>query len=355
MHNESNFHAPGIVIGRKGSYGSVHWIASSGFAIDTAYYIDDRLTSVNLRWLYYVLQAVDLRGPSQDVGVPGLSREAAYNVLVPSPPPLEEQGRIVDFLDAETSRIDGLVTLRHRQVNLLAERNSALRDSLIDKLFATEGEVPLRRVVLGIEQGESPQCDAVPREMGEWGVLKLSAVKQGVFNPSENKRLPDDVSPTKGYEVQPGDLLVTRANTPSLVGDAAVVCEGSSWLLLPDLIYRVRLTGQMSAKFLMHVALSGRTRSLVESVARGSSQSMVKLRGEDIKSWPIPRASHAQQAELVQEIQRGTTGTQKLRQVIDQQIALLTERRQSLITAAVTGQFDVTTASGRHVTEGVTV
>ena len=37
-----------------------------------------------------------------------------------------------------------------------------------------------------------------------------------------------------------------------------------------------------------------------------------------------------------------------------QQLALLRERRQALITAAVTGQFDVSTASGRNVTEGVT-
>jgi type I restriction enzyme S subunit len=36
------------------------------------------------------------------------------------------------------------------------------------------------------------------------------------------------------------------------------------------------------------------------------------------------------------------------------QVALLTERRQALITAAVTGQFDISTASGRNVTEGVT-
>jgi type I restriction enzyme S subunit len=32
---------------------------------------------------------------------------------------------------------------------------------------------------------------------------------------------------------------------------------------------------------------------------------------------------------------------------------LLKERRQALITAAVTGQFDVSTASGRNVTDGV--
>ncbi|MGW2121368.1 restriction endonuclease subunit S [Streptomyces sp. NPDC001758] len=307
------------------------------------------------RWLYWALKAathwIERELTSGMIGMVHVTKEDLAGVPIPVPP-VVEQRRIAEFLDVETSRIDRLVSLRQKLASLLTERDKALRDDLIDKLFATQGEVPLRRVAQGIEQGASPQCEAVPREMGEWAVLKLSAVKQGVFNPYENKRLPDNVSPNEDYAIRPGDLLITRANTPNLVGDAAVVGEDSSRLLLPDLIYRVRLTGEMSAEFLMHVTLSGRTRSLVEAVARGSSQSMVKLRGEDIKSWPVPRASREQQAALVQEIERGTAGTQKLRLVIDQQVATLMERRQALITAAVTGQFDVSTASGRNVTEG---
>ncbi|MFF4149128.1 restriction endonuclease subunit S [Streptomyces sp. NPDC001651] len=269
-------------------------------------------------------------------------------------PSLDEQRRIADFLDTETARLDRLVALRHNLIRLSHERDSALRDGLVNDLFASEGEVPLRRLTQGIEQGDSPQCDAIPREAEEWGVLKLSAVKHGVFHPAENKRLPDHITPNSAFEVRPGDLLITRANTPSLVGDAAIVDSSSPRLLLPDLIYRVRLVESMSADFLMHVALSGRTRSLIEAVARGSSQSMVKLRSEDIKSWPVPRANSTQQAELVREIRHSSTQTQNLRQVVERQITLLNERRQALITAAVTGQFDVSTASGRNVTEGVT-
>ncbi|MEU7018427.1 hypothetical protein [Streptomyces sp. NPDC046385] len=333
----------------------MHWMPSGGFAIDTAYYIDGRLTSANLKWLYYVLQAVDLKGPSQDVGVPGLAREAAYQVSVPEPPPLDEQRRIADFLDIQTTRIDRLAGLRDSLKARLDERDRALRDSLVNRLAENVGEAPLRRFTTRIEQGASPQCDAVPRENdGEWGVLKLSAVKRGRFNPAENKRLPTDVDPAVAYQVGPGDLLVTRANTPGLVGDAAVVVGEQRKLLLPDLIYRVGLMPEMNAHFVAEVALSGRVRSLIEAVARGSSQSMVKLRGEDIKAWPVPLASSAQQAALVEQLRSGMEATGSLRNVIARQTVLLAERRQALITAAVTGQFDVSTASGRNVTEGIT-
>jgi type I restriction enzyme S subunit len=270
-------------------------------------------------------------------------------------PAQEEQRRIADFLDVETARIDKLVSLQKRLDNLLTERDNSLRDGLLHELFTTEGETPLRRVVLRIEQGTSPQCEATPAGPGEWGVLKLSAVKHGRFDPAENKRLPDEVAPTKAYEVEAGDLLVTRANTPSLVGDVAVVGEGASRLLLPDLIYRVRLTDAVNAEFVTQVALGRRTRALIEAAARGSSQSMVKLRGEDIKTWPIPNVGKPQQMEFLHAIRQGTAQTQRLRHLVQRQLALLAERRQALITAAVTGQFDVTTASGRNVTEGVSV
>ncbi|MGO4631917.1 restriction endonuclease subunit S [Streptomyces sp. 2RAF24] len=283
-----------------------------------------------------------------------LNRDRLGDAPVPLPP-LEEQRRIADFLDTQTTRIDRLAVLRDSLKDRLDERDRALRDGLVNRLAEKAGEAPLRRFTTRIEQGASPQCDAVPRENdGEWGVLKLSAVKRGRFDPAENKRLPADVDPAVAYQVRPGDLLVTRANTPGLVGDAAVVVGEQRKLLLPDLIYRVGLMPEMNAHFVAQVALSGRVRSLIEAVARGSSQSMVKLRGEDIKAWPVPLASSAQQTALVEQLRCGMEATGSLRSVIARQAALLAERRQALITAAVTGQFDVSTASGRNVTEGIT-
>ncbi|MEU8577873.1 restriction endonuclease subunit S [Streptomyces asoensis] len=271
-------------------------------------------------------------------------------------PPLEKQRRIADFLDAETARIDKIAVLQKRVSDRLTERDNALRDGLLDRLIDAEGEIPLRRLTSGIEQGASPQCDATPRESRhEWGVLKLSAVKRGTFDPGENKKLPDDAVLETTYEVRPGDFLVTRANTPNLVGDVAVVGRNAERLLLPDLIYRVRLANDVNAEFISQVALGRRLRTLIESVARGSSQSMVKLRGEDIKSWPIPRATRTQQDELVKAMHDGTAATTQLKSLVRQQLTLLAERRQALITAAVTGQFDVSSASGRNVTEGVSV
>jgi len=75
---------------------------------------------------------------------------------------------------------------------------------------------------------------------------------------------------------------------------------------------------------------------------------MANLKVDEIKKWPIPSAPVSEQRRLVDLVDERRAQTSKLRAAIDAQLVLLTERRQALITAAVTGQMDVTTA--RRVT-----
>lgn len=67
-HCLANTKAPAIVVGRKGSYGKIVWAENGGFVIDTAYSIDSDTTNLNLRWVYYSLQPLELDSLSQDTG-----------------------------------------------------------------------------------------------------------------------------------------------------------------------------------------------------------------------------------------------------------------------------------------------
>ncbi|MEU8138604.1 restriction endonuclease subunit S [Streptodolium elevatio] len=302
----------------------------------------------------YLLHA--LRGMAPDLKrvATGSTHKTIYmpdieQLRVPLPPQREQQ-RIANFLDAQMDYLDRLATLDSEVLSRLDERKQALRDSAIDQLSKRHGNLPLRRLMRCIEQGTSPRCEATPRQgPEEWGVLKLSSVKNGSFNPNENKRLPTSVPPPRMWQVNEGDLLVTRANTPRLVGDVAVATGDCTRLLLPDLIYRIKLRTDIDPHFVAQVSLGSQIRQRIEATARGSSQSMVKLRGEDIRSWPVPNAPLRQQQEFTQSLLRWTEPAETLRAALNQRSQLLTERRQALITAAVTGQFDVSTASGRGV------
>ncbi len=87
----------------------------------------------------------------------------------------------------------------------------------------------------------------------------------------------------------------------------------------------------------------------------GLFASSTRERAVDFRNWdtfgriPIPYPSLTEQNEVAEWI-RQVPGV-KVRTVRFNDLA--NERRQALITAAVTGQFDVSTASGRNTTQGV--
>ena len=252
-----------------------------------------------------------------------------------------EQRRIADFLDAETTRIDKLVALQSAARGSVLARTGAQLDLKIDEVASVYGSLPFRRTIWSIEQGSSPQCDNFPAYAEKWGVLKISAVKNGVFYEDENKQLPADIEPERRYEIKNGDLLITRANTPQLVGAAAVADSPRPKLLLCDKIFRVTTTADLLPDFLVFVSLSTQIRDMCAEASHGTSQSMANLKTEEIKRWPIPAAPVQVQRNVIAELSEARDHTASLIDAIDRQLVLLAERRQALITAAVTGEITV--------------
>ncbi|SFF52532.1 type I restriction enzyme, S subunit [Actinacidiphila alni] len=343
-HNAPNFRAPGIVIGRKGSYGSLHWVPTGGFAIDTAYYIDERLTSADLRWLYYALHAVDLRSPSQDVGVPGLSREAAYDASVPTPPPLKEQRRIADFLDAETSRIDRLAELGERQVYLLRERSEAI----VAQFF---GPGDGRREYRFRHLMESNPC---------YGVLvpKFADVGVPLIRVSDLGKLDHDLVRLPRIEegqaqeyrrtcISPGDLLITVVG--ATIGRCDVAPAETAGFNVSRALARVKLAAGISPQLIASWVRS-RGFQIQAELATSGAAAQPALNMSDITHFTVwlPE-THSGRRDLAYRVSTHEEENRRLLTAIGRKQSLVAERRQALITAAVTGQIDVSTASGRGI------
>ena len=79
-HNSFLVEGPGIIVGRKGNVGSVHWCDNAFFPIDTAYFVR---SDVSKYYLFFLLQTMNFL--NNDAAVPGLSRQQAYanDVLIP--------------------------------------------------------------------------------------------------------------------------------------------------------------------------------------------------------------------------------------------------------------------------------
>jgi type I restriction enzyme S subunit len=97
-HNAALVNGSGILIGRKGTIGAVHFAARSFWAIDTVYYVI-RKAGDDLGFLHHLLDYLPLAHLNAATGVPGLSRRDAYALRGAFPPP-DEQAAITQILDA---------------------------------------------------------------------------------------------------------------------------------------------------------------------------------------------------------------------------------------------------------------
>ena len=121
--------------------------------------------------------------------------------------------------------------------------------------------LPLPRLLRSIEQGSSPLASSAPPEAGERGVLKLGAIKKGRFFESEAKALEEHTPFDEAFRIRSGDLLVTRGNTPDLVGDACVVES--------DPVYRLNTRARTTAAYLCLWLISSLGRLQIKNDARG--------------------------------------------------------------------------------------
>ncbi len=120
-HNVALVQSKGIIVGRKGSVGTVYYSDQPFYCIDTAYYILPDDEKYDFKWLYYRLKSLHLDKLNEDSAVPGLNRETAYaqEFLLPS---LEEQRRIAGILGA----IDDKIENNRRTNNNLEQQAQAL-------------------------------------------------------------------------------------------------------------------------------------------------------------------------------------------------------------------------------------
>lgn len=92
-HNESFVQGRGIIVGRKGTIGSIYKSEVPFFPIDTVFYVSETDTKVDIDFLYYLLSGLGLNNLNSDSAVPGLNRNTAYAQEI-GLPPLPEQKAI---------------------------------------------------------------------------------------------------------------------------------------------------------------------------------------------------------------------------------------------------------------------
>lgn len=130
-HNGYLVEGPGIIVGRKGSIGTIYWEDGKFHPIDTVYYVATK-EEIPLSYLYYLMKTLNLPSMNTDAAVPGLNRDNVYRLEV-----LKPTQSILNRFDNHIATIrNGIQKNNNTIVSLVG-----LRDTLLPKLLS--GEIPL--------------------------------------------------------------------------------------------------------------------------------------------------------------------------------------------------------------------
>jgi type I restriction enzyme S subunit len=161
-------------------------------------------------------------------------------------------------------------------------------------------QITLGSLLRDIETGKSPATEGSPAGEGEWGVLKVSSIQNGFFSAEENKVIRDPSFISPSYEVQSGDLLMTRANTEDLVGLACIAENPPPRLMLSDKTLRLVVNESIAdPAFLAIVLAQSSTRRQVWGAATGTSGSMKNISQSDIRQLRVPDVPLDEQRRIV--------------------------------------------------------
>lgn len=215
FHSEALVKGPGIVVGRKGSAGKVNWFDSDFWCIDTTFYVQPKIT-LELKWVYYLLQHLQLERLAIVTGVPGLNRTDAYQLKINLITP-KEQRLIVEILDQADE-----LRRKRTEADAIAERilpalfMKMFGDPLMNpKVWNTEPLIELAEKFSDGPFGSNLKTEHYTKDGIR--VIRLQNIGVGKFLNEDKAFISlEHFSTLKKHRCLPGDVIVGTMGDPNI-------------------------------------------------------------------------------------------------------------------------------------------
>ena len=242
---------------------------------------------VDVKYLWWLLRSRTFRDILYKYVPGGIKTELKAKRLLPIPvplPSLQEQRRVLAKIKQLVAKIDeaqGLRTTAQRETAVLIKTQLSeitKRFDSLDTLGAALYEKP--------RNGWSARCDN--SEDGT-PVLTLKAVTGYQYDSTSYKKTSLPTQPNAHYWLKPGDLLITRSNTPEFVGHAAIYNGLPERCIYSDLMMRVPVNEHLAEKrFVWYWLQSPLVREFIQANAKGTSPTMKKISQGTVMRVPFP-------------------------------------------------------------------
>ncbi|TAK28842.1 MAG: restriction endonuclease subunit S [Chloroflexota bacterium] len=350
-HTEFMVSGPGILVGRKGSVGAVHFSERAFWPIDTVYYVR-RKGEDSWKYLFYLLSYLRLDRLNAATGLPGLSRRDAHLMLGVFPP-LDEQQQMVSALDM----CDEAMGIVSRQIGATQRVKAALMQQLFTKgvpgrhskyksivVFRRRVDFPatweasqLRSNVTRVEYGTNAPSNeykagypviAIPQVVASR--LELGDVPYADLTKAEANAL----------RLEPDDVLLIRTNgNPDYIGKSTVVTSdvAAQHVVFASYLIRVRTEKtRLLGAYLNYFLASPLGRRQAMAMANTSAGNH-NLGARSLKQFWLPLPEKDEQQDIVETLNRCEDTVDAL----GRKLKSLEELKQALLQNLLTGKVRV--------------
>ena len=257
-------------------------------------------------------------------------------------PPRDEQDQIVRYLDWQVSKINRLIAAKRKEIELTREYALAKIEDVFNTTIGTDSDnIPIGRHIRKIESGTSVNSIIGTADKETPGVLSTSCVYGNHFDASQNKRVEPADYERVSCPVRKNTVIVSRMNTPALVGACGFSDKDIVYVYLLDRLWQVYFDDTLMPEFVWRYLSRPSAQAWFATIATGSSNTMKNITKPQFKAVLIPNVPSDMQRRIIKSISKITDERDTACQLYGQTISTLQALRTRLISDVVTGQIDV--------------
>jgi len=353
------FHPGDILFGKLRPYLAKVLLASEPGEAVGDFHVLRPTASIVPRFAQYQLLSTDFISVVDGATYGSKMPRASWDFLGDMPllvPNGDEQLAIIEFLDRETAKIDALIAEQEKLLALLTEKRQAtishtvtrglnpnvpMKDSGIPWLgdVPKHWEVARLKFIASVQTGIAKGKDTTGKDIINVPYLRVANVQDGHLALDEIATIDIEPDQLGRYLLQRGDVLMNEG------GDFDKLGRGTLWngeiegCIHQNHVFAVRPHG-VDPQWINQVTSSQYAQFYFMGRSKQSTN-LASISSTNIMELPVLLPPAEEQAAILRFVEGESSRLHALRDVAQQAVDLLKERRSALISAAVTGKIDV--------------
>lgn len=279
-------------------------------------------------------------------------------------PPLAEQEQIANLLDEQTARIDALIAEKLELLAALKEYQYAYSSRIMTR--GLESDVPLKETshpelglvpahwsvkrlkFLGdVRSGIAKGKDHGERDTVSLPYLRVANVQDGYVDLTDVQEIEVGKHEVVRFLLQPGDVLMNEGGDNDKLGRGTVWEGQIDPCVHQNHVFAVRLADVNLAAWVARFTSTDSARTYFFLRSKQSTN-LASINQANVRELPVPMPPDEERQRILEELERTASSTAQLATHVTEHLERLREYRSSLISAAVTGQLDLSTSNKSH-------